>query len=89
MPPSFAPLKPRMGFRVRVKGILWSNQCPLNSSSCFRTPGVPQQLWMDSSRVRALIVWEPEAAGETELWSEIAGYSVREAQGADVTVWKD
>ena len=29
------------------------------------------------------------AAGETELWREIAGYSVREAQGADVTVWKD
>ena len=32
--------------------------------------------------MRALIVWEPEAAGETELWSEIAGYSVREAPGS-------
>ena len=55
---------------------------PQDSSSCFRTPGLPQYPWMDSSRVRALIVWEPEAAGETELWSEIAGYSIREAPGS-------
>ena len=37
---------------------------------------------MDSSRVRTLIIWEPEAAGEVELWSEIAGYSIRGAPGS-------
>lgn len=32
--------------------------------------------------MRTLIVWEPEAAGEVELWHEIARYSIRGAPGS-------
>ena len=32
--------------------------------------------------VRTLMAWEPEAAGELELWSEIGGYSVRGVPGS-------
>ena len=82
MSPSFAPLKPRTGFRVRVNGIWWSNHSVLSQSSGFILKFQDPRSFLRALDGQDTDIWEPEAAGEMELWNEIGGYSIRGAPGS-------
>ena len=71
--------------RVQSQGegnLVEQPQCPLNSSSCFRTPSLPQQPWMDSSRVRALISGSLKLQVRWSFGVRLQGTASGEPQGA-------
>ena len=48
----------------------------------FQDPKSPPAALDGQQQGEGTDIWEPEAAGEVELWNEIAGYSIRGAPGS-------